>query len=120
MVDQAVLMAFSQSGSKSNYIRIQGQGHFGKKKKDRKSESESAMADEMLNQKSVESVLFQGKKLAQASNLEKLDNFASELVDEQDRRSTCVLQAVVLKQAATSASSPRTSSSTILSSNSSC
>ncbi|CAH9127452.1 unnamed protein product [Cuscuta epithymum] len=119
MVDQAVSMAFSQSGSKSNYIRIQGQGPFGKKN-ERKSESESAMADEMLNQKNVESVLFQGKRLAQASNLEKLDHFASELVKEQNRRSTSVLPAVVLKQAATTASSPRTSSSTILSSNSSC
>lgn len=112
-------MAFGQSGSKSNYVRIQGHGIFGKKN-ERKMDSASkveAMAEEMLTQKNVESVLFQGKKLAQSSNLEKLDLFAGELVKEQDRRKTSVLPVVVLKQAS---ASPRTSSATTLSSISSC
>ncbi|XP_019162091.1 PREDICTED: patatin-like protein 3 [Ipomoea nil] len=119
MVDQAISMAFGQSGSKSNYVRVQGHGILGKK--ERKMESASkveAMAEEMLAQKNVESVLFQGKKLAQTSNLEKLDLFAGELVKEQDRRKTSVLPVVVLKQAASA--SPRTSSATTLSSISSC
>nr|GLL24440.1 patatin-like protein 3 [Ipomoea trifida] len=117
MVDQAISMAFGESGSKSNYVRIQGYGILGKKK-ERKMESSASIAEEMLAQKNVESVLFQGKKLAQSSNLEKLDLFAGELVKEQDRRKTSVLPVVVLKQA--SAASPRTSSATTLSSISSC
>nr|GMC84184.1 patatin-like protein 3 [Ipomoea batatas] len=116
MVDQAISMAFGESGSKSNYVRIQGHGILGKK--ERKMESSASIAEEMLAQKNVESVLFQGKKLAQSSNLEKLDLFAGELVKEQDRRKTSVLPVVVLKQA--SATSPRTSSATTLSSISSC
>nr|GMC90201.1 patatin-like protein 3 [Ipomoea batatas] len=117
MVDQAISMAFGESGNKSNYVRIQGHGILGKKK-ERKIESSASIAEEMLAQKNVESVLFQGKKLAQSSNLEKLDLFAGELVKEQDRRKTSVLPVVVLKQA--SAASPRTSSATTLSSISSC
>nr|GMC85956.1 patatin-like protein 3 [Ipomoea batatas] len=117
MVDQAISMAFGESGNKSNYVRIQGHGILGKKK-ERKMESSASIAEEMLAQKNVESVLFQGKKLAQSSNLEKLDLFSGELVKEQDRRKTSVLPVVVLKQA--SAASPRTSSATTLSSISSC
>nr|GLL27059.1 patatin-like protein 3 [Ipomoea trifida] len=76
-------MAFGESGSKRNYVRIQGHGILGKKK-ERKMESSASMAHEMLAQKNVESVLFQGKKLAQSSKLKKLDLFAGELVNEQD------------------------------------
>lgn len=46
------------------------------------------MAEEMLKQKNVESVLFGGKKISELTNLEKLDSFAAELVLEHHRRSS--------------------------------
>ena len=42
--------------------------------------------EEMLLQKNVESVLFQGRKLAGETNAEKLERFARELVKEHGRR----------------------------------
>lgn len=114
MVDQAVSMAFSSRGSRSSYVRIQGRG-------------EDDGGEEMLKQRNVETVLFRGKKLAPASNLQTLlHSAAPQLLKEHLRRTTCrgILPPVVLlkqQPQAASASSPRTSSSsTILSSNSSC
>nr|GLL37530.1 patatin-like protein 3 [Ipomoea trifida] len=78
-------MAFGESDNKRNYVRIQGHGILGKKK-ERKMELSVSMADEMLAQKNVESMIFQGKKLAQSSKLKKLDLFTGELVKEQDQR----------------------------------
>lgn len=67
---------------------------------------------EMLAQKNVESVLFQGKKITQSSNLEKIEALSGELVKEQERRKTSVLPTVALKQMSPS---PRTSSATTFS-----
>lgn len=70
-------------------------------------------AENMLAQKNVESVLFQGKKIVGNSNMEKIEQFAGELVKEQGRRKTSILPMVALKHMSTS---PRTSSATTLSS----
>ncbi|KAG9132987.1 hypothetical protein Leryth_015369 [Lithospermum erythrorhizon] len=117
MVDQAVSMAFGQSCS-NNYVRIQGNGVIQSKKhniKDNKMDL-LTIAGEMLKQKNVESLLFKGKRLAQSTNLDKLENIANELIMEQESRKTSILPPVVLKQAS---SSPRTSSATTLSTSSS-
>lgn len=70
-----------------------------------------ARVDEMLRMKSVESVLFKGKKLVEKSNFENLELFSAKLIKEEERRKTSILPTVVLKQAG----SPRTSSATTLS-----
>lgn len=62
------------------------------------------IADEMLKQKNVESVLFGGKKIAEQSNFEKLDWFAGELVLEHQRRGCRIAPTVAFKQAAPKAS----------------
>ncbi|TVU41146.1 hypothetical protein EJB05_14644, partial [Eragrostis curvula] len=92
MVDQAVAMAFGQSRT-SNYIRIQGTGaRRGGGRAPRTAcggeTKEQAVwkAEAMLLQKSVESVLFQGRKLAGETNAEKLERFARELAKEHGRR----------------------------------
>lgn len=56
------------------------------------------IAEEMLRQKNVESVLFEGKKIGDRSNLEKLDWFAGELVLEHQRRSCRIAPTVAFKQ----------------------
>nr|GMC93842.1 patatin-like protein 3 [Ipomoea batatas] len=120
MVDQALSLAFGQANSKSNYIRIQGHAIFGKRHSQilegRKRTSASDIADEMLRQRNVESILFQGRKLAGITNLQKLEGVAGELMKEQGRRNTSVLPPVVLLKHSHSSPSPRTSSSTTLSS----
>ncbi|KAF7068031.1 hypothetical protein CFC21_073830 [Triticum aestivum] len=78
MVDQAVAMAFGHN-RKSNYTRIQAMGS-------PRGSRCAAAAEEMLSQKNVESVLFRGKKLAEQTNAEKLEQFAHELVKERNRR----------------------------------
>ncbi|KAK4784812.1 hypothetical protein SAY86_019180, partial [Trapa natans] len=60
------------------------------------------LAEEMLKQKNVESVLFEGKKIAEQSNYEKLDWFASELVEEHQKRCCRIAPTVAFKQAACS------------------
>lgn len=58
------------------------------------------VAEEMLKQKNVESVLFGGKRIAEQTNYEKLDWFAGELVLEHQRRSCRIAPTVAFKQAA--------------------
>lgn len=124
MVDQAVSMAFGQCRT-SNYVRIQANGVIAKKHgfvmekaiKSHKKTDILAITEEMLEQKNVESVLFKGKKIAESTNLDKLESFAGELIKEQERRKTSILPTVALKQGSPS---PRTSSATTLSTSSSC
>ncbi|XP_059667333.1 patatin-like protein 6 [Cornus florida] len=115
MVDQAVSMAFGDSRT-SNYVRIQANGIVAKRLEKMRKQSKKgdmlSIAEEMLGQKNVESVLFKGKKLAESTNLEKLEMFAGDLIKEQERRKTSILPTVVLKKATTS---PRTSTATTLS-----
>ncbi|PWA90570.1 acyl transferase/acyl hydrolase/lysophospholipase [Artemisia annua] len=106
MVDHAVAMAFGENRG-SNYVRIQANGstmgRCGINVDSDPSPSNikmlTAMADEMLKQKNVESVLFGGKKITEQTNREKLDWFAGELVLEHQRRSCRIAPTVVLKQA---------------------
>ncbi|XP_044461905.1 patatin-like protein 6 [Mangifera indica] len=106
-VDQAVAMAFSQSTSSGNYVRIQANAsnvaRCGSNVDTDPSPSNVNMlmgiAEELLKQKNVESVLFGGKRIAEQSNFEKLDWFANELVLEHQRRSCRIAPTVALKQA---------------------
>ncbi|KAL6647072.1 hypothetical protein ACP70R_014509 [Stipagrostis hirtigluma subsp. patula] len=93
-VDQAVAMAFGHSRT-SNYVRIQGTGgrrgggggRAARVACGGEAEQRAAWeAEEMLRQKSVESVLFQGRRLAGETNAEKLERFARELAKEHQRR----------------------------------
>ncbi|KAL3841301.1 hypothetical protein ACJIZ3_025892 [Penstemon smallii] len=123
MVDQAVSMAFGDELRRNNYFRIQGRivnRELIKKTSSSGPRSRELMmrrADEMLGQKSVESVLFKGKKLVEKTNIEKLDIAGGELMKEQERRNkisilpNVVDNVVVLKHY----SSPRSSSATTLS-----
>ncbi|KAJ8765880.1 hypothetical protein K2173_020396 [Erythroxylum novogranatense] len=105
-VDQAVAMAYGQCRS-SNYVRIQANGSsLGKCGPNVDSDSSPnnvkmliGIAEEMLKQKNVESVLFGGKRLGEQSNFEKLDWFASELVLEHQSRSCRIAPTVAFKQA---------------------
>ncbi|KAG6758488.1 hypothetical protein POTOM_038841 [Populus tomentosa] len=107
-VDQAVAMAFGQCRS-SNYVRIQANGsnlgRCGPTVDTDPSPNNVKMligiAEEMLKQKNVESVLFGGKRIGEQSNFEKLDWFAEQLVLEHQRRSCRIAPTVAFKQAAT-------------------
>ncbi|KAF7842477.1 patatin-like protein 7 [Senna tora] len=120
MVDQAVSMAFVEC-SAGNYVRIQSNGIIMAKRAAPPSKTTSdllSVSEDMLAQKSVESLLFQGKKVVEITNLDKLEMFGGEIIKEQERRKTAILPTVVLKNASPS---PRTSSATTLSSlSSSC
>lgn len=113
-VDQAVSMAFGDCRV-DNYVRIQSNGVMAKTNKGKTAKTVSdllAVSEEMLAQKNVESVLFKGRKIAENTNLDKLEFFGGELIKEQERRKTSILPTVVLKNASPS---PRTSSATTLS-----
>ncbi|KAK4717362.1 hypothetical protein R3W88_015700 [Solanum pinnatisectum] len=105
MVDQSVAMAFGQCRS-SNYVRIQANGSsFGccgvnidADPSPNNVKKLVGIADEMLKQKNVESLLFGGKKIAEQSNFQKLDWFAGELVQEHQRRSCRIAPTVAFKQ----------------------
>ena len=56
------------------------------------------VAEEMLKQKNVESVLFGGKRIDEQSNFEKLDWLAGELVLEHQRRNSRIAPTVAFKQ----------------------
>ncbi|XP_061347055.1 patatin-like protein 6 isoform X2 [Gastrolobium bilobum] len=106
LVDQAVAMAFGHCRS-TNYVRIQANGssmgRCGPNVDTDSSPSNVKMligiAEEMLKQENVESVLFGGKRIGEQSNLEKLDWFAGELVQEHQRRSCRIAPTVAFKQA---------------------
>uniref|UniRef100_A0A0D9WT80 Patatin n=1 Tax=Leersia perrieri TaxID=77586 RepID=A0A0D9WT80_9ORYZ len=97
MVDQAVSMAFGESRA-TNYIRIQGNGI---------ANGGAATAEAAMEERSVESVLFRGKKLMAQTNGERLDGVAEQLVREHHRRMESKTPVVLVKPSAT----PRTSSS---------
>lgn len=107
MVDQAVAMAFAQARS-TNYVRIQANGSsvgWCKANVDTDPSASNVemlaeVADQMLLQKNVESVLFGGKRIGEQCNFEKLDWFAGELVQEHERRSCRIAPTVAFKQAA--------------------
>ncbi|KAG4910731.1 hypothetical protein AAZX31_20G166600 [Glycine max] len=106
LVDQAVAMAFGQCRS-TNYVRIQANGSsMGRCGPNVDTDSSPGnvkmligIAEEMLKQENVESVLFGGKRIGEQSNFEKLDWFAGELVQEHQRRSCRIAPTVAFKQA---------------------
>ncbi|KAJ9159944.1 hypothetical protein P3X46_025394 [Hevea brasiliensis] len=106
-VDQAIAMAFGQCRN-SNYVRIQANGSsLGRCGPNVDTDPGPnnvkmliSIAEEMLKQKNVESVLFGGKRIGEQSNFEKLDWFADELVLEHQRRSCRIAPTVAFKQAA--------------------
>ncbi|KAL3742469.1 hypothetical protein ACJRO7_017877 [Eucalyptus globulus] len=115
MVDQAVSMAFGESG-KHNYVRIQANGVFARRQglaNYQKTRDILESTEEMLAQRHVESVLFQGKKIGESTNIDRLELFSGEILKEEERRKTSILPTVVLKRS--SPHSPRTSSATSLS-----
>ncbi|XP_072954380.1 patatin-like protein 3 [Typha angustifolia] len=95
MVDQAVALAFGEKRA-TNYIRIQGNGV-----------STGMTAAEALTERSVESVLFLGRKITASTNGERLEFVAGELIREKERRAMSQIPTVLIKPAIT----PRTSSS---------
>lgn len=105
MVDHAVAMAFGQSRC-SNYVRVQSNGSdMGHHEVDVDSDPSPSnvkaligIADEMLRQKNVESVLFGGKRIGEQTNSEKLEWFAGEIVLEHQRRSCRMAPTVAFKQ----------------------
>ncbi|KAG0477569.1 hypothetical protein HPP92_012288 [Vanilla planifolia] len=107
LVDHAVALAFGQCGS-ANYIRVQANGpSMNRCGADVDSDPSSAnvkaleeMAEEMLKQKNVESVLFGGRRVSEQTNMEMLDFIAGELVLEHQRRSCRIAPTVAFKQAA--------------------
>ncbi|PKI56350.1 hypothetical protein CRG98_023235 [Punica granatum] len=109
LIDHSVAMAFGQCRS-ANYVRIQANGStIGRCGPDVDTDASPenvktliGIAEEMLKQKNVESVLFGGKRIAEQSNFEKLDWFAGELVQEHQRRSCRIAPTVAFKQAAPS------------------
>ncbi|KAK7412804.1 hypothetical protein VNO78_04441 [Psophocarpus tetragonolobus] len=114
MVDQAVSMAFGECRMR-NYVRIQSNGVMAKGASWKTASDLLGATEEMLRQKNVESVLFKGKKVAENSNIDKLELLGGELIKEQERRKNSILPMVVLKNNNASPSPSRTSSATTLS-----
>ncbi|WOL09604.1 hypothetical protein Cni_G18357 [Canna indica] len=106
LVDHAVALAFGQCRS-SNYVRVQANGSsMGRCSADVDCDASPGnvkilleAAEEMLKQKNVESVLFDGKRIREQTNMEKLDWFAGELVLEHQRRNCRIAPTVAFKQA---------------------
>jgi len=106
LVDHAVARAFGQCRS-PNYLRIQAKresmppcGPDGEYEPTPGNvRALLAAADEMLKQRNVESVLFEGRRVAEQTNAEKLDRFAAELVAEHRSRGSRIAPTVAFKQA---------------------
>ncbi|XP_028548030.1 patatin-like protein 6 [Dendrobium catenatum] len=106
LVDHAVSLAFGQCRN-ANYMRIQANSpSSGRCEADVDCDPSSAnvkvllnVAEEMLKQKNVESVLFGGRRISEQTNMEKLDWIAGELVLEHQRRSCRIAPTVAFKQA---------------------
>ena len=118
-VDQAVSTAFGKGRSES-YVRIQvfiemiffsHQEHdrikkslqvsmSGKLEFGGKEEAAMAKVEKLLRQKSVEAMLFRGRRVSERTNAEKLERTAEELIKEGDGRKRCPFPVVLLKQSA--------------------
>ncbi|KAM0937285.1 putative patatin-like phospholipase domain, Acyl transferase/acyl hydrolase/lysophospholipase [Dioscorea sansibarensis] len=93
MIDQSLAMAFGHCRT-SNYVRIQANNLLSPTKvqkskgigKSNETENLMKMAEEVLNQRNIESILFRGRKVSDQTNAEKLDFFSQELFKEHQRR----------------------------------
>lgn len=107
LVDHAVARAFGQ-GHSSNYLRIQAKresmppcGPDGEYDPTPANvQALLAAADETMKQRNVESVLFEGRRVGDHTNAEKLDWFAAELVAEHRGRGSRIAPTVAFKQPA--------------------
>ncbi|KAK1651445.1 hypothetical protein QYE76_069250 [Lolium multiflorum] len=107
LVDHAVARAFGQ-GHSSNYLRIQAKresmpacGPDGEYDPTPANvQALLAAADETMKQRNVESVLFEGRRVGDHTNAEKLDWFAAELVAEHRGRGARIAPTVAFKQPA--------------------
>ncbi|KAM0881908.1 hypothetical protein ACQ4PT_032632 [Festuca glaucescens] len=107
LVDHAVARAFGQCHS-YNYLRIQAKresmppcgpdGEYDPTPANVK--ALLAAADETMKQRNVESVLFEGRRVGEHTNAEKLDWFAAELVAEHRGRDSRIAPTVAFKQPA--------------------
>lgn len=115
LVDHAVAMAFGDCRS-SNYLRVQAnRTSMMKCGPDADSDPSpgnvkilTSIADEMLKQNNVESVLFGGKRIGVKTNMEKLESFAEQLVLEHQTRSCRIAPTVAFKQPILNSSSSKT------------
>ncbi|KAL5218419.1 hypothetical protein ABZP36_019103 [Zizania latifolia] len=106
LVDHAVARAFGQCRS-SNYLRIQAKresmppcGPDGEYDPTPANvHALLAAADEMLKHRNVESVLFEGRRVGEQTNAERLDCFAAELVAEHRSRGSRIGPTVAFKKA---------------------
>ncbi|XP_020180933.1 patatin-like protein 6 [Aegilops tauschii subsp. strangulata] len=105
LVDHAVARAFGQCHS-SNYLRIQAKresmppcGPDGEYDPTQANvQALLAAADETMKQRNVESVLFEGRRIGEQTNAEKLEWFAAELVAEHRGRGSRIAPTVAFKQ----------------------
>ncbi|KAF7049686.1 hypothetical protein CFC21_058180 [Triticum aestivum] len=105
LVDHAVARAFGQCHS-SNYLRIQAKresmppcGPDGEYDPTQANvQALLAVADETMKQRNVESVLFEGRRIGEQTNAEKLEWFAAELVAEHRGRGSRIAPTVAFKQ----------------------
>uniref|UniRef100_A0ACD5X1E3 Uncharacterized protein n=1 Tax=Avena sativa TaxID=4498 RepID=A0ACD5X1E3_AVESA len=105
LVDHAVARAFGQCHS-SNYLRIQAKrenmppcGPDGEYDPTPSNvQALLAAADETMKQRNVESVLFEGRRIGEQTNAEKLEWFAAELVAEHRGRGSRIAPTVAFKQ----------------------
>ncbi|KAI4993722.1 hypothetical protein ZWY2020_008035 [Hordeum vulgare] len=105
LVDHAVARAFGQCHS-SNYLRIQAKresmppcGPDGEYDPTQANvQALLAAADEAMKQRNVESVLFEGRRIGQQTNAEKLEWFAAELIAEHRGRGSRIAPTVAFKQ----------------------
>ncbi|KAI4302333.1 hypothetical protein MLD38_038091 [Melastoma candidum] len=106
LVDHSVALAFGHCKS-PGYVRIQANGSsLGRCGPDVDMDGSPEnvkklvrIAEEMLKQKNVESVLFGGKRISEQTNSDKLDWIAGMLVEEHRRRSGRIAPTVAFKQA---------------------
>ncbi|KAK8964103.1 hypothetical protein KSP40_PGU018805 [Platanthera guangdongensis] len=117
-VDQAIALAFSHNqATVCNYVRLQVHGLCVDATKasintsigDAKKTVEAA--EELLRQRNIESVLFQGKRLSNETNLQKLQRITAELIKEGDERKKSPTPTVFVKQVILT---PRTSATTTI------
>ncbi|PKU61475.1 patatin-like protein 3 [Dendrobium catenatum] len=112
MVDQAVAMAFRQSRL-TNYVRIEAHRPASAGKSPSPPPPPVPAVEEMLlSQRSVDSVLFRGRKVLEKTNGDRLEWFCGELIAEHDRRKGSSIPTVLIKPTLMSRTSSATNTTT--------
>ncbi|KAG6540879.1 hypothetical protein Mapa_017754 [Marchantia paleacea] len=111
MVDHTISMSFGDTFRK-NYVRVQVSGLPDRALTEMDDGSQGnvkrlmKLADELLEQKSMEHLPFGGRRPLSVSNMERLDWFAEQLVQEQKARLLRKSPTVILKNATRDRSEP--------------